>query len=101
MQPAARSTIATDDERRQILDAATPALRFFLLLCADLGIRHRTAARITPATYDKEKHTVSFYTKGNVHQTLPLTPALIAEFQSLPAGNRSAHTYREFSPRKK
>lgn len=29
---------------------------------------------------------MSFYTKGNVHQVLPLTPDLAAAFQSLPTG---------------
>jgi len=83
-QPQPRTTIATDEERRQLLAAATPALRFFLLLCADLGLRHRTAARITPANYNPDLRALSFYTKGNVHQTLPVTAELADIFAALP-----------------
>jgi len=83
-QPQPRTTIATDEERRQLLAAAAPAFRFFLLLCADLGLRHRTAARITPANYSRELSALSFYTKGNVHQTLPVTAELAQVFHSLP-----------------
>ncbi|HZQ22310.1 MAG TPA: tyrosine-type recombinase/integrase [Terriglobales bacterium] len=83
-QPQPRTTIATDQERRQLLEAASPSLRFFLLLCADLGLRHRTAARITPANYDPHLRAVSFYTKGNVHQTLPVSAEIAAIFEALP-----------------
>ncbi|MGA6985762.1 MAG: hypothetical protein WBZ01_06910 [Terriglobales bacterium] len=41
--PSYRAIIATDDERSRLIAAADPAFRFFLLLCGDLGIRHRTA----------------------------------------------------------
>lgn len=83
-QPQPRTTIATDEERRQILAAANPALRFFLLLCADLGLRHRTAARITLANYNPELCALSFYTKGNVHQTLPATAEIARILESFP-----------------
>jgi len=83
-QPQPRTSIATDDERRQILDAASPRLRFFLLLCADLGLRHRTAARINLANYNPELHALSFYTKGNVHQTLPVTGELRRILEAIP-----------------
>jgi integrase len=83
-QPQPRTTIATDEERRQLLAAASPALTFFLLLCADLGLRHRTAARITLANYNPELRALAFYTKGNVHQTLPVTAELMRILESLP-----------------
>lgn len=83
-QPQPRTSIATDEERRQILEAASPRLRFFLLLCADLGLRHRTAASITLANYNYDLQALSFYTKGNVHQTLPVTRELRQIIESLP-----------------
>jgi integrase len=83
-QPQPRTTIATDEERRQILEAASPGFRFFLLLCADLGLRHRTAARICAANYNPHLRALSFYTKGNVHQTLPVSAAIAEIIEKLP-----------------
>lgn len=83
-QPQPRTTIATDEERRQILEAASPALRFFLLLCADLGLRHRTAASISISNYNPDLRALSFYTKGHVHQTLPVTAQIAGAIEALP-----------------
>lgn len=83
-QPAPRTVTATDDERALLLKAASPALRWFLLLCADLGLRHRTAASICPANYDRATNSLTFITKGNVQQTLPVTPDLKAMLITLP-----------------
>ncbi len=85
-QPQPRTTIATDEERRQLLDAASPAFRFFLLLCGDLGLRHRTAAKICAANYNPHLRALSFYTKGNVHQTLPVSAAIAEVIEKLPPG---------------
>ncbi len=83
-QPQPRTTIATDQERRTLLAAATPGLRFFILLCADLGIRHRTAARISISNYNPHLRALSFTTKGNVRQTLPVTAEIAAAIEALP-----------------
>jgi integrase len=83
-QPEPRATIATDGERHMLLEAATPALRFFLLLCADLGLRHRTAARIALSNYNPHLRALSFTTKGNVRQTLPVTGEIAAIIEALP-----------------
>lgn len=61
-------------------------MRFFLLLCADLGLRHRTAAAISLRNYNPKTHSLTFITKGKVQQTMPLTPALEELFESLPEG---------------
>lgn len=84
-QPQPRDVIATDAERAAVLEGAQPALRFFLLLCSDLGLRHKTAARISLGNYNRELQSLTFTTKGNVHQTLPVTPALAIEIESMPA----------------
>lgn len=84
-QPSPRAVVATDDERDRLLEAASPRLRFFLQLCGDLGIRHRTATRITIANYNPLLRSLSFTTKGNAHQTLPVTDAIADTISSLPA----------------
>ncbi len=82
-QPSPRLVIATDAEREGLLAAATPRLRFFLLLCADLGLRHRTATRIALSNYDSATRSLSFTTKGNAHQTLPATREIADTIEAL------------------
>jgi integrase len=82
-QPPARLITATPEERETLLAHSTEAMRFFLLLCADLGLRHTTAARLTLAAYRPELDAISFVTKGGVHQTLPLTDELRPYFARL------------------
>ena len=84
--PMPRLIVATDEERQKLLDGAQPALRFFLLLCGDLGIRHKTAARMSRSNYDRRNRALTFTTKGNVHQTLPVTTDIAATIEALPAG---------------
>jgi integrase len=91
-QPAPRGIVATDDERDRILAAATPRMRFFLLLCCDLGIRHRTATRIAIANYDRATRSLRFTTKGNVHQTLPVTGEIAAVIEGLAIGGANRET---------
>jgi site-specific recombinase XerD len=83
-QPPARGIVATDDERARLLAAAKPHLRFFLLLCSEIGLRHRTAARISLAHYDRNTRSLRFLTKGNVFQTLPVTDAIAQVIESFP-----------------
>jgi len=83
-QPAARGIVATDDERRRLIDAAPPHLRFFLLLCSEIGLRHRTAASIAIANYDRATRSLRFRTKGDVFQTLPVTEAISQVIEGLP-----------------
>lgn len=91
-QPSPRLVIATDAERESLLAAATPRLRFFLLLCADLGLRHRTATRITISNYDAAARSLSFTTKGNAHQTLPATREIADTIEALIRAGRDPHT---------
>ena len=60
-------------------------MKFFLMLCGDLGIRHRTAARMCLANYDAPTRSLRFTTKGNTHQTLPVTAAIARVLDALPA----------------
>lgn len=90
--PAPRKITATDTERERLLEAATPRMRLFLLLCADLGIRHRTAARIAPSNYDRATASLQFTTKGNTHQTLPVTEAIRAMLDTIPQDAATTNT---------
>jgi len=85
-RPAPRTVIATDAERAAMLAAATPRLRFFLLLCADLGLRHKTATRICIANYEPQTRSLHFTTKGNTHQSLPVTSGIRVMIEALPRG---------------
>jgi integrase len=56
-----------------------------LLLCADLGLRHRTASSIALSNYRPNERAISFKTKGNTYQTLPVTEAIRKTIESIPA----------------
>ncbi|MFZ1129928.1 MAG: tyrosine-type recombinase/integrase [Terriglobales bacterium] len=76
--------MASDQERETLLANASPRMYIFILLCADLGLRHRTATKITPRMYDPRNRTLTFTTKGNVHQTLPVTEEIASILRALP-----------------
>jgi len=84
-QPDPRLIIATPEERAKLLDTAAPNLRFFILLCADLGLRHKTAAELRPVDYDPAARTIRFRTKGAATQTLPVTDTIADTITSLPS----------------
>jgi integrase len=76
VEPAPRNVTIGSEERNAILQAASPSLRCFILLCSDLAIRSGTAVKIAPRNYDREKETISFRTKKGVAMTLPVTNEL-------------------------
>ncbi len=76
--------IATDEERDLLLNNCSPRMHFFLLLCADMGLRHRTATRIALGNFDRHTRSLTFTTKGNVHQTLPVPNHIAAIFNAMP-----------------
>jgi integrase len=82
--PLPRTIFATDDERERLLQMANPGLRFFILLCADLGLRHTTALSITPRHYNPIDKTIFFTTKNGFQQQLPVTPEIAHTMQFLP-----------------
>ncbi len=68
-----RNVTATQEEHENILGAASPSLRLFLLLCSDLALRSGTAVRISGHHYDSHSRTIRFTSKGNTPQVLPVT----------------------------
>jgi integrase len=82
--PLPRTIFATDEERQRLLTLARPGMRFFILLCADLGLRHKTALSITPSHYNPTDKALTFVTKGGVQQTMPVTPEIALTLEFLP-----------------
>lgn len=74
--PRPRNITSTDAEREAILKAAPPHLRCWLLMCSDLAIRSGTAARLTPEHYDTLRRKLTFTTKYQERQQLPVTEEL-------------------------
>lgn len=87
-QPSPRLIVASQEERRKLLDTAAPNLRFFLLLCADLGLRHKTAAGLRPCDYNRGQRTITFRTKNAATQTLPVSGEIAATIEGLPEGSK-------------
>jgi integrase len=83
-QPQYRTTKATDEEREQLLDAASPRMFFFITICADMGLRHRTATRICIDNFDRSTRILTFTTKGNTVQSLPVPNHIAALINALP-----------------
>ncbi|MEZ2348498.1 tyrosine-type recombinase/integrase [Terriglobus sp. RCC_193] len=76
--PKPRNITITDAERAKLLEAAPPNLRCLILMCSDLAIRSGTATRLSPHHYDSEQGTLSFRTKYDNTQTVPVTSELKA-----------------------
>jgi hypothetical protein len=68
-----RNVTASREEIDTILNAASPHLRLWLLLCSDLAMRSTTAANIKPQDYNAETREVRFTTKFSEKLTLPVT----------------------------
>lgn len=56
---------------------ASPHIRCLLMLCSDMAIRSGTASRLTPEHYDRNARTLTFTTKYQNRQSLPV-PAELA-----------------------
>ncbi len=74
--PRARPNTATPAQLDQLIHAAPPWLRLFILLCWQTALRFSEAYRVTPRSYDPKTHTVAIITKGDKPRVLPLTPEI-------------------------
>jgi integrase len=81
-RPSPRAITATNAERDKILNAATPYMRCFILLCSDLALRSGTAATICPNDYNEERREITCKTKYGNNVTLPVTDELVDLFAS-------------------
>lgn len=59
-----------------LISAAGPQLACWLLLCSDLALRSGTATRMSPANYDRATGYLTFRTKYDNTQRLPVTAEL-------------------------
>jgi site-specific recombinase XerC len=60
----------------KVLRQASPCLKCWLLLCSDMAIRSGTAVKLGPANYDKGRRMLTFTTKYQNRQELPVTEEL-------------------------
>lgn len=60
------------------MELASPHLKCLLMLCSDMAIRSGTARLLTPEHYDAGAKTLTFTTKYQNRQTLPV-PAELAK----------------------
>jgi integrase len=74
--PKPRNVTATAAERAMLLEAAGPAMKAWLLMCSDLAIRGGTAAKLSPANYDAASGVLTFRTKYQNAQQMPVTAEL-------------------------
>lgn len=58
------------------MTVAPPHLRCWLLMCSDMAIRSGTAARLGPEHYDAARRELTFTTKYQARQRLPVTAEL-------------------------
>lgn len=72
-KPAPRGVVATQEQIAKLLAAAKPAMRLFILLCWQLGLRHSEALAVTPSSYDKDTQTITIRVKGGKLRRIPLT----------------------------
>lgn len=82
VNPKPRNVTATDEERRLLIATAPPHLRCWLMMCSDLAIRGGTAARLGPNDYDREARILTFRTKYQNAQQVPVTAELHAIFET-------------------
>lgn len=73
-----RNVIASRAEVDAILDAASPSLRLFLLLCSDMALRSGTANAISGSQYVATTGTLRFNSKAQSRQALPVTAEIRA-----------------------
>ncbi len=72
--PRARPNIATPEQMHELVTAAPPWLRLFILLCWQTALRFSEAYRVSPRSYDKATRTISIRVKGGKNRVLPATP---------------------------
>jgi integrase len=74
--PKPRNVTATEAERVKVMSLASPHLLCMIMLCSDMAIRSGTAQRLTPEHYDPVAKTLTYDTKYQNRQCLPVPAAL-------------------------
>jgi len=71
-----RNVTVTYDERMKLLGKASPCVKCWLLMCSDMAIRSGTAVKLGPSHYDQRRRVLTFTTKYQNRQELPVTEEL-------------------------
>jgi integrase/recombinase XerD len=79
-EPAPRATTASPDEIARLQVTACAWEKCMLAIIAGLGLRRTEALRLSPANYDRETDTITYRTKGDQTNKLPVTDELRAFF---------------------
>lgn len=74
--PPPRNVTATEAERAAVMKLASPHMRCMLMLCSDMAIRSGTARALTPEHYDSGRKVLTFSTKYDNRQALPVPTEL-------------------------
>ena len=106
-RPPPRLQTCSQAQLAAILAVASPALRLAIHLASQLGIRAGTIVTLGAAHYDAAPPTLTFLSKGDIPQRLPVTPdavrlieaaltinPLVPFCQALNAYSYGAHTLR-------
>lgn len=79
--PPQRAVVATHEELARLLKNPTPALRLFMLLYLQAGLRFSEAMAVTPRSWDPEQHTTSVRVKGGKTRKAQVTEDIEALFR--------------------
>ena len=72
-QGAQRAVVAQGNELALLLGSGKPALRLFILLYLQCGLRRAEAMAVTPRAWNPDEHTVTLRVKGGEFRTAQLT----------------------------
>ena len=75
-RPLPRATLCSDEQFCRIYLLAPTWFKCFLLLCRNLGLRHREASQLTPRAYNPDSNTITFKRKAGGTSHLPITAEL-------------------------
>ena len=75
-----RTTTATTDELSRLMASPPAWLRLYMLLYFQCGLRRAETLRITPRTWNPERHSVTIEVKGGRDRTAQVTPEVEALF---------------------
>lgn len=73
-KPEPRATTAKPAELVALFQSPPPWLRLFMLLYLQCGLRRAETLRVTPRSWDRQKHTVTIQVKGHRIRRAELTP---------------------------
>jgi len=92
--------VLTVKEVVQVLDAAQPIVRAYLLLLYGVGLRHTEARMIREADIDRAENAVIVKQKGGSFKRLPLPASVLASIDEIdvPGAPENAEGYIFFNP---